>query len=169
MLPTNTLENVLASAKKLELGFHKKGKEDSNMNLDKSSSDSKDEKERRKKKIKNKKFKEKDILKELQEEMSQLSASQWKFHNGVICKICHNEGHLPTECQMKYCTICNTNTHHTNECTYNRQYQEGKSAINQIQPQWNNMRRAENVRKLGNRDQEQEPPRNSYYESQNYR
>jgi len=70
MLPTDTLENALASARKLELGFHTKGKEDSDTDLDKSSSDSKDEKERKKKKNKNKKFKEKDILKELQEEMA---------------------------------------------------------------------------------------------------
>lgn len=63
---------------------------------------------------------EEEDIKALKKELEDLALGSRKFCTGIICQRCRNEGHYVQECQMKQCTNCNSLTHNTSECVYER-------------------------------------------------
>ena len=142
LMPTDGLEEAKASARKLELGQMRKGRFHDESDSDESSDDSEEDRKKRKKKTKSKRNDTtKDDIKILREEIEGLALGSRKFRTGIICRRCRNEGHYVQECQMKQCTNCNSLSHNTNECVYerheSRRPRDRRYGVNQIQPQSN--------------------------------
>src|SRR6202048_463075 len=121
LMPTDDLEEAKASARKLELGQMRKGRFLDESDSDDSSDDSEEERKKKKRKSKGKRNDStKDDIKTLREEIEGLALGSRKFRTGIICRRCRNEGHYVQECQMKQRTNCNSLTHNTSECVYER-------------------------------------------------
>jgi hypothetical protein len=142
ILPSDTLEEALASARKIEMSKMKKERMREDESSGDSNSDSNGDARRRKKKGKAKKADiTKDDLKALKQEIEELAIGTRNFRTGVTCRRCRNEGHYSNECQLKSCSNCNSTTHNTNECVYDGRRREKRYGVNQVQPQLNNNRR----------------------------
>ena len=142
LMPTDDLDEAKASARKLELGQMRKGRFHVESDSDESSDDSEEERKKKKKKTKSKRNDStKDDIKTLREEIEGLALGSRKFRTGIICRRCRNEGHYVQECQMKQCTNCNSLTHNTSECVYerheSRRPRDRRYGVNQVQPQSN--------------------------------
>ena len=146
-MPTDDLDEAKASARKLELGQMRKGRCLDENDSDESSEDSEEERKKKKKKQKGKRNDStKDDIKALREEIEGLALGSKKFRTAIICRRCRNEGHYVQECQMKQCTNCNSLTHNTSECVYerheSRRPRDRRYRLNQVQPQSNRRPRA---------------------------
>ena len=142
LMPTDDLDEAKASARKLELGQMRKGRFLDESDSDDSSDDSEEERKKKKRKSKGKRNDStKDDIKTLREEIEGLALGSRKFRTGIICRRCRNEGHYVQECQMKQCTNCNSLTHNTSECVYerheSRRPRDRRYGVNQVQPQTN--------------------------------
>jgi hypothetical protein len=124
ILPSDTLEEALASARKInEQNKKEKMREDESSGD--SSSDSVEDVQRKKNKGKAKIADiTKDDLKALKQEIEELAIGIRNFRTGVTRRRCRNEGHYSNECQLKSCSNCNNTTHNTNECVYDGRRRE---------------------------------------------
>ena len=67
---------------------------------------------------------------------------------------------------MKFCIVCNSLTHHTNECTYNCLYLNQGVQLNKVQPQLQNMQKEKPIKRNPpiNQDKNRGPPNYQYYQ-----
>src|ERR1700738_3143687 len=110
ILPSDTLEEALASARKIEMSKTKKERMKEDESSGDSSSDSDDDGRRTQKGKAKKADITKDDLKALKREIEELAIGTRKFRTGVTCQKCRNEGHYSNECQLKSCSNCNSTT-----------------------------------------------------------
>jgi hypothetical protein len=142
LMPTDDLEEATASARKLKLGRMRKGRSLDDSDSDESSEDSEEEWRKKKRKPKSKRNEStKNDIQTLREEIEGLALGSRKFQTCIICRRCRNEGHYVQECQMKQCTNCNSLTHNTSECVYerheSRRPRDRRYGVNQVQSQTN--------------------------------
>lgn len=139
LLPSDDLATTKASARKVEIGVLKKERMRDESDTEESSEESDDDdRKRKKKKTKGKRNDTKEEIKALREELEGIALGDRRYRTGVVCRRCRNPGHYVQECQMKQCSNCNSLTHNTNECVYERHEarrpRERKYGVNQIQP-----------------------------------
>lgn len=120
LLPSDDLTTAKTSARKVEICVLKKERMRDESATEESSKNLDDDRKKKKKKTKGKRIDTKEKIKALREELKGIALGDQRYRTGVVCRRCRNLGHYVQKGQMKQCINCNSLTHNTNECVYER-------------------------------------------------